>query len=167
MKSPVSTFLSHHLSMVNTPPHLLFLIKLLIIIIPSFASCSFVNPSSQKTMKEMGTLLDAEKTRLGSRPPSCHNKCNRCHPCWAVQVPTLPSHSREQLIRRSRRHDYNNDDNDIGSNNPRMRNYKFGSEFYDFDELKKSAMAGSGSNRYSNYKPLGWKCHCRGHFYNP
>ncbi|KAG6384329.1 hypothetical protein SASPL_155865 [Salvia splendens] len=43
------------------------------------------------------TLTDsvaAEKTRLGSTPPSCHNKCNQCHPCMAVQVPTLPSHSR-------------------------------------------------------------------------
>ncbi|TKY60260.1 EPIDERMAL PATTERNING FACTOR protein 1 [Spatholobus suberectus] len=29
---------------------------------------------------------------LGSIPPSCHNKCNDCHPCMAVQVPTLPSH---------------------------------------------------------------------------
>ncbi|XP_017972392.1 PREDICTED: EPIDERMAL PATTERNING FACTOR-like protein 1 [Theobroma cacao] len=37
-----------------------------------------------------------EKTRLGSTPPSCHNKCNGCHPCMAVQVPTLPSHERFQ-----------------------------------------------------------------------
>ncbi|XP_022752033.1 EPIDERMAL PATTERNING FACTOR-like protein 1 isoform X2 [Durio zibethinus] len=37
-----------------------------------------------------------EKTRLGSTPPSCHNKCNGCHPCMAVQVPTLPSHDRFQ-----------------------------------------------------------------------
>ncbi|KAJ0098253.1 hypothetical protein Patl1_28216 [Pistacia atlantica] len=22
-------------------------------------------------------------------------------------------------------------------------------------------------NKYSNYKPLGWKCRCNGHFYNP
>lgn len=32
-----------------------------------------------------------EKTRLGSTPPSCHNKCNQCHPCMAVQVPSLTS----------------------------------------------------------------------------
>ncbi|KAK4780682.1 hypothetical protein SAY87_016788 [Trapa incisa] len=31
-----------------------------------------------------------EKVRLGSTPPSCYNKCNGCHPCLAVQVPTLP-----------------------------------------------------------------------------
>ncbi|KAK4754174.1 hypothetical protein SAY87_002278 [Trapa incisa] len=31
-----------------------------------------------------------EKARLGSTPPSCYNKCNGCHPCQAVQVPTGP-----------------------------------------------------------------------------
>ncbi|PIN12917.1 hypothetical protein CDL12_14465 [Handroanthus impetiginosus] len=25
----------------------------------------------------------------------------------------------------------------------------------------------SARNRYSNYKPLGWKCRCGGHLYNP
>uniref|UniRef100_A0A2K1ZRU6 Epidermal patterning factor-like protein n=1 Tax=Populus trichocarpa TaxID=3694 RepID=A0A2K1ZRU6_POPTR len=35
-----------------------------------------------------------EKARLGSTPPSCHNKCNGCHPCMAVQVPTLPNQNR-------------------------------------------------------------------------
>ncbi|KAK9285778.1 hypothetical protein L1049_024979 [Liquidambar formosana] len=39
-------------------------------------------------------LLVEEKSRLGSIPPSCHNKCNKCHPCMAVQVPTLPNHDR-------------------------------------------------------------------------
>eukprot|EP01018_Ginkgo_biloba_P005264 Gb_32731 [translate_table: standard] len=33
-----------------------------------------------------------DKTRLGSIPPSCHNKCNACSPCKAIQVPTLPTH---------------------------------------------------------------------------
>ncbi|WCJ31908.1 EPIDERMAL PATTERNING FACTOR-like protein 1 [Euphorbia peplus] len=73
-------------------------------------------------------LLFVEKTRLGSTPPSCHNKCNRCHPCMAVQVPTIPSHGRVQP--------------------------------YFFDPYP-------SGNRYSNYKPLGWKCRCDGHFYNP
>ncbi|EFJ31719.1 hypothetical protein SELMODRAFT_86865 [Selaginella moellendorffii] len=27
-------------------------------------------------------------SNIGSRPPSCQNKCNRCIPCQAVQVPT-------------------------------------------------------------------------------
>ncbi|WOG84521.1 hypothetical protein DCAR_0103705 [Daucus carota subsp. sativus] len=35
-------------------------------------------------------LVSAEKSRLGSTPPSCHNKCNQCHPCMAVQVPAPP-----------------------------------------------------------------------------
>ncbi|KAG4920121.1 hypothetical protein JHK82_049074 [Glycine max] len=38
--------------------------------------------------------LCEEKNRLGSMPPTCHNKCNRCHPCMAVQVPASPSHER-------------------------------------------------------------------------
>ncbi|KAG8373383.1 hypothetical protein BUALT_Bualt11G0018700 [Buddleja alternifolia] len=37
-------------------------------------------------------LLVEEKTRLGSTPPRCHNKCNQCHPCMAVQVPPELSH---------------------------------------------------------------------------
>ncbi|KAL1144366.1 hypothetical protein V6Z11_A11G226300 [Gossypium hirsutum] len=41
-------------------------------------------------------LSFVEKIRLGSTPPSCHNKCNGCHPCMAVQVPTIPSHNRFQ-----------------------------------------------------------------------
>ncbi|XP_022774108.1 EPIDERMAL PATTERNING FACTOR-like protein 1 [Durio zibethinus] len=67
-----------------------------------------------------------EKTRLGSTPPSCHNKCNGCHPCMAVQVPTLPSHHRFQ-----------------------------------------PGLSKAITNQYSNYKPLGWKCRCSDHFYNP
>ncbi|KAK6125779.1 hypothetical protein DH2020_040479 [Rehmannia glutinosa] len=73
-------------------------------------------------------VVVAEKTRLGSTPPSCHNKCNQCHPCMAVQVPPLPSHNRVQPV---------------------------------------SAQVNPAGNRYSNYKPLGWKCRCGGHFYNP
>ena len=85
----------------------------------------------------MQELLFEEKNRLGSIPPSCHNKCNECHPCMAVQVPTLPNHDPVQP-----------------------------------DLTKTSAMEGSFrtsllGNRYSNYKPLGWKCHCGDHFFNP
>ncbi|CAL9778991.1 unnamed protein product [Musa acuminata subsp. burmannicoides] len=36
-----------------------------------------------------GMLLE-QKIRLGSTPPSCHNRCNECNPCTAVQLPTLP-----------------------------------------------------------------------------
>nr|KAJ0204211.1 hypothetical protein LSAT_V11C500241020 [Lactuca sativa] len=77
-------------------------------------------------------LLYEEKTRLGSTPPSCHNKCNLCHPCMAVQVPTMPGHNRVKPV-----------------------------DYYD------QPPASSSGNRYSNYKPLGWKCRCNGQLYNP
>lgn len=81
-------------------------------------------------------LLLEEKSRLGSMPPSCHNKCNECHPCMAVQVPTLPGHERvEPGLTRS---------TTMGFFDPAYQ-----------------------GNRYSNYKPLGWKCHCGDHFFNP
>ncbi|KAL9264818.1 EPIDERMAL PATTERNING FACTOR-like protein [Drosera capensis] len=100
-------------------------------------------------------LIIGEKTRLGSTPPTCHNKCNQCHPCWAVQVPTLPSHDGEELNHR-RRQDRRN------KNNGR----KFVAEFYDDVDFGRYG-SGSGGNRYSNYKPLGWQCLCREQFFNP
>ncbi|CAI9780917.1 unnamed protein product [Fraxinus pennsylvanica] len=79
----------------------------------------------------LGGLLAEEQARLGSMPPSCHNKCNRCHPCMAVQVPPLPSGNRV------------------------------------LPSQTEATPSSDGNNRYSNYKPLGWKCRCHGHFYNP
>ncbi|KAJ7535144.1 hypothetical protein O6H91_12G020300 [Diphasiastrum complanatum] len=32
--------------------------------------------------------LSDTSAQIGSRPPSCQNKCNSCNPCQAVQVPT-------------------------------------------------------------------------------
>jgi hypothetical protein len=32
--------------------------------------------------------LAEDKSRLGSTPPSCHNRCNACNPCKPVQVST-------------------------------------------------------------------------------
>ncbi|XP_059641532.1 EPIDERMAL PATTERNING FACTOR-like protein 1 [Cornus florida] len=84
-------------------------------------------------------LLFEDKTRLGSTPPSCHNKCNQCHPCMAVQVPTLPGRERVQP----------------GSNRVIPVDYS------------DSSPSSSAGNKYSNYKPLGWKCRCDDHFYNP
>ncbi|XVF59005.1 hypothetical protein PTKIN_Ptkin07bG0239000 [Pterospermum kingtungense] len=93
-------------------------ISLCFVLVVSPASCfrqlQPPNPSAR------GLSLE-EKTRLGSTPPSCHNKCNGCHPCMAVQVPTVPS-------------------------------------LHPFQP---------SGNQYSNYKPLGWKCCCGDHFYNP
>ncbi|KAF7834431.1 EPIDERMAL PATTERNING FACTOR-like protein 1 [Senna tora] len=121
-------------------------------IITTIASCLFIilllicfiiqpQPSISRRVCIVYTYTDLlleQKTRLGSIPPSCHNKCNECHPCMAVQVPTLPSHDRLKpgLARTA----------PLGFLDP--------------------AYQGS-NNRYSNYKPLGWKCHCGDHFFNP
>ncbi|XP_077213957.1 EPIDERMAL PATTERNING FACTOR-like protein 1 [Tasmannia lanceolata] len=79
-----------------------------------------------------GLLLD-EKTRLGSTPPNCHNRCNECNPCRAVQVPTQPIHNRVDPI-----------------NAVPM-------------DLSSSLI----DNKYSNYKPLEWKCQCGNRLFNP
>ncbi|GMI67936.1 hypothetical protein like AT5G10310 [Hibiscus trionum] len=84
-------------------------------------------------------LYFEEKTRLGSTPPSCHNKCNGCHPCMAVQVPS-PLLGQDSLQR-------------AGSSKAMANSMEH------FDPLS--------ANQYSNYKPLGWKCCCDYHFYNP
>lgn len=108
---------------------------LLIFIIPLFSSpvSALHNPHSPSDHTR--EMLYEEKTRLGSTPPSCYNKCNRCHPCKAVQVPTLPSLHRVEPPRASQQPSY-------------VSSYE-------------------DNNRYSNYKPLGWKCRCGGHYYNP
>ncbi|KAK6923387.1 hypothetical protein RJ641_011691 [Dillenia turbinata] len=93
--------------------------------------------------------LFEEKTRLGSTPPSCHNKCNECHPCLAVQVPTPPGQNRFQP----------------GSD-------RFIPKKYESSPSSSSAAAAAAAEsnintRFSNYKPLGWKCRCGNRFYNP
>ncbi|KAK3211289.1 hypothetical protein Dsin_015995 [Dipteronia sinensis] len=104
-----------------------FLLLLLLFTLTIAVSC-FNHNSSPNSPRD---LLFEEKTRLGSMPPSCHNKCNQCHPCMAVQVPTLP---RQERLRPGHM------------------------EFVEPSLL---------TNKYSNYKPLGWKCRCNGHFFNP
>ncbi|CAM8900973.1 unnamed protein product [Rhodiola kirilowii] len=106
---------------------------LLLILNPLLQTLSSPAASSSSTK---GFEIE-QKTRLGSTPPSCHSKCNGCHPCFAVQVPTLPSHDRLD---------------------PSLDRVDHASvtDFYDLP-----------GNRYSNYKPLGWKCRCNNHFYNP
>ncbi|KAG9158328.1 hypothetical protein Leryth_000462 [Lithospermum erythrorhizon] len=119
--------------------HLGSLVLLLVYILfcfmlPSHIYClnhKYPPADSTKTL-----LLVDNKTRLGSTPPSCHNKCNQCHPCMAVQVPTMPGRGRVQ----------------------RHAGRAKTLEYFD---------SSPSSNRYSNYKPLGWKCRCDGHLYNP
>lgn len=82
-----------------------------------------------------------EKKRLGSTPPSCHNKCNQCHPCMAVQIPSLQSHNQLEPGRSRVNHN----------------------EYFDSSALPLA----TANYKYSNYKPLGWKCRCGDHFFNP
>ncbi|CAL5214394.1 unnamed protein product [Lathyrus oleraceus] len=98
----------------------------------------FLHPASS-SIHQPRELLYEEKNKLGSIPPSCHSKCNECHPCMAVQVPSLPNHD---------------------SLPPHLTKPS---------SMKKwlSPSLQGTNNRYSNYKPLGWKCHCGDHFFNP
>ncbi|KAK9063557.1 hypothetical protein SSX86_017427 [Deinandra increscens subsp. villosa] len=104
------------------------------------SNCSHLQIHDQiddlSTTTHIRGLLFDEKTRLGSTPPSCHNRCNLCHPCMAVQVPTLPGRNRVKP----------------GEGRVKKRDY--------YDEPP-------SGNMHSNYKPLGWKCRCGGHLYNP
>ncbi|KAJ4811264.1 EPIDERMAL PATTERNING FACTOR-like protein [Rhynchospora pubera] len=73
----------------------LFLTILLNLLLGS--SCVRTTPLSSPE----GMLME-DKIRLGSTPPSCHNRCNTCNPCIAVQVPTLPGESNhDQLVHAS------------------------------------------------------------------
>ncbi|RLN09766.1 EPIDERMAL PATTERNING FACTOR-like protein 1 [Panicum miliaceum] len=72
--------------------------------------------------------LAEDKSRLGSTPPSCRNRCSACNPCTPVQVTTVPG---------------------LG-----------GAARVTDDTV-------AGFSRYSNYKPLGWKCRCDGRLYDP
>ncbi|KAL5556069.1 hypothetical protein UlMin_038305 [Ulmus minor] len=115
----------------NYPFRLLTIYRIIILLLLLFPSC--VRIRTLQTffffpLLWIKGLLFEEKTRLGSTPPSCHNKCNSCHPCMAVQVPTLPRPAQPGSTR----------------------------TVFFFDLSK-----------YSNYKPLGWKCRCGNHFFNP
>jgi hypothetical protein len=76
--------------------------------------------------------LAEDKSRLGSTPPICRNRCSACNPCMPVQVTTAPA----GLGRAARVTDADAD-------------------------------AVASFSRYSDYKPLGWKCGCDGRLYDP
>ncbi|KAL8151905.1 hypothetical protein V2J09_021713 [Rumex salicifolius] len=94
----------------------------------------FIYPSAA-TPKD---VFFQEMTRLGSMPPSCYNKCNKCHPCMAVQVAAQTGITPVQ-------------------SRPGSRGDK--------DKLGLPDSMAASTN--SNYKPLGWKCMCKDHFFNP
>ncbi|XP_058179564.1 EPIDERMAL PATTERNING FACTOR-like protein 1 [Rhododendron vialii] len=123
------------LSLLRTTSTLIITLVIIIHLLPP-VTC-FTSPIQPPADTSRGSLLEG-KTRLGSTPPSCHNKCNQCHPCFAVQVPTMPSHDRFQ---------------------PGLTPTEFSDD--------SSPSSSSFTNKYTNYKPLGWKCRCRDHFFNP
>ncbi|KAL4376797.1 hypothetical protein GQ457_02G009290 [Hibiscus cannabinus] len=108
---------------------------LLLLLLSSASSLHSFQPSN---FPAPGSSFE-EKTRLGSIPPSCHNRCNGCHPCMAVQVPTTPTGHHDR---------FNPGSSQAAATDPM--------QFFH-----------PSSNHYSNYKPLGWKCSCGDHFYNP
>ncbi|KAL1209043.1 EPIDERMAL PATTERNING FACTOR-like protein 1 [Cardamine amara subsp. amara] len=108
------------------------LLLLLFVFIPPQVS-SFLQHVQPPNSPQVALIED--KARLGSTPPSCHNRCNNCHPCMAIQVPTLPSRNRFTRV-----------------------NHRY---------FQPPSSLATVLDQYSNYKPMGWKCHCNGHFYNP
>ncbi|KAL8475114.1 hypothetical protein ACS0TY_030771 [Phlomoides rotata] len=68
----------------------------LIQLISIIALFFLISPSSCSDHKQhsSGVVVVEEKAKLGSTPPSCHNKCKMCQPCAAVQVATMPSQHR-------------------------------------------------------------------------
>ncbi|MCL7048458.1 hypothetical protein MKW94_017539 [Papaver nudicaule] len=105
----------------------------------------WVNSPSQPPIQ--GYVMEDEKSRLGSTPPSCYNRCNNCNPCMAVQVPTpIRDRLKPGLLHRLV---------------PSMKK----------NEEKKAeslySNEATGNDQYTNYKPLGWKCRCGNHIFNP
>ena len=96
-----------------------------------FCLCAFAHPPFYRPSLTRGLCLQnlaEDKSRLGSTPPSCRNRCSACNPCTPVQVTTVPG---------------------LGG----------GARVTD-DTV-------AGFSRYSNYKPLWWKCRCDGRLYDP
>ncbi|KAM3757492.1 hypothetical protein ACB098_02G192300 [Castanea mollissima] len=111
------------------------LVIIIMVLYNSLSPVSCFNQQQQPPSSQRGLLFE-EKNRLGSTPPSCYNKCNRCHPCMAVQVPTMPSRNPVQPAGLT----------------PLARTTPM--EFLD-------------PSPQTNYKPLGWKCSCQNHLFNP
>ncbi|KAI5669860.1 hypothetical protein M9H77_19713 [Catharanthus roseus] len=130
----------------NLPTILVLISLILHLLLPTIYSFNHYPPPDTT----QGLLVE-EKTRLGSTPPSCYNKCNKCHPCTAVQVPTLPNQGRRMEP----------------SPAASLTRSKLPLGYFDSSSPSLGEGDNNNNNRYSNYKPLGWKCRCDGHFYNP
>ncbi|KAL5217935.1 hypothetical protein ABZP36_018619 [Zizania latifolia] len=88
---------------------------------------------------------------IGSRPPSCEGRCNSCEHCEAVQVPISP----QQLQKKRGQGDHSKRKKKKLSHGVRADAAAGG-----------RAMPDSYYDR-SNYKPLSWRCKCRGLILNP
>ncbi|KAI3989707.1 hypothetical protein MKX01_009199 [Papaver californicum] len=104
----------------------------------------WVNSPSQPPTQ--GFVME-NKSRLGSTPPSCYNRCDHCNPCMAVQVPA-PIRDRFKP----------------GLNKLVPLTKKKNQEKSTESVYTKSS---AGNDQYTNYKPLGWKCRCGNHIFNP
>nr|ACG46522.1 hypothetical protein [Zea mays] len=69
------------------------------------------SPSQQQNLAE-------DKSRLGSTPPSCRNRCSACNPCMPVQVTTVPG-----LGRGARATDVDDDTVAVAAGFSRYSNY--------------------------------------------
>ncbi|OVA07949.1 hypothetical protein BVC80_8733g16 [Macleaya cordata] len=105
------------------------------------ASCIDQQPISAPPQ---GVLMEG-KSRLGSTPPSCNNRCNQCNPCMAIQVPTQTRDrvkpGFDRLV-------------------PLMNKEEK-------TESLPTTTTTTGKDQYTNYKPLGWKCRCGNLLFNP
>eukprot|EP00249_Psilotum_nudum_P002636 c15756_g1_i2 orf=169-564(-) len=61
---------------------------------PDCRQISTDSPYDTKRITNESRRIQEFGSRIGSRPPSCVNKCNACFPCEAVQVPT-PANNRK------------------------------------------------------------------------
>lgn len=137
---------------------LLFVTTSLLLLLALLSPAPSTSPTAAQWQAStpQGMLME-DKIRLGSTPPSCRNRCNACSPCMAVQVPTLPGGG--------------------GTLRP-AATFTRGKPKR---TAAKALRAGSGSDKfasadaatpleyrsYPNYKPLGWKCRCGDHLFNP
>lgn len=92
-----------------------------------------------KVVKMM--LIRARK--IGSTPPRCDRRCNKCGHCEAVQVPVVPQ---------------------LQNRNGKSHSF-FASKRTKASYLKNIEY--SRGDFISNYKPMSWKCKCGDFFFNP
>ncbi|XP_024533725.1 EPIDERMAL PATTERNING FACTOR-like protein 1 isoform X2 [Selaginella moellendorffii] len=148
----------------------------------------FVGPHDTSSLQVRNQQAAARRTaasRIGSRPPSCINKCDSCTPCQAVQA------SQQSLAEMS---------SNIGSRPPSCQNkcnrcipcqavqvptpierkspvvprkrehrreHRQEHEHQQEEHQEHHQHHQQVSVEYSNYKPEGWRCKCGNKLFNP